>query len=146
MFIRTEHGYRTLVQNLCFADWIENGHELGHPTEDDLAYHLTTLFPPVRIHGWLELRMIDMLPHPWWRAAVAVPTALLCDDEAIEATERVTSSCTGRWFDAARYGLAHPVLRDAARSCFAIALDALDRIGGDAATRGAVELYRERFI
>ena len=37
--------------------WIDDGHELGWPTLDDLAYHLTTLFPPVRPRGWLELRM-----------------------------------------------------------------------------------------
>ena len=42
------------------------------PTLDDLEYHLTTLFPPVRPRGWLELRMIDAVPDPWWRVAVAV--------------------------------------------------------------------------
>ena len=42
--------------------WIDDGHELGWPTIDDFEYHLTTLFPPVRPRGWLELRMIDALP------------------------------------------------------------------------------------
>ena len=35
-------------------------------------YHLTTLFPPVRPKGWLELRMFDALPSPVWQVAVAV--------------------------------------------------------------------------
>ena len=51
-----------MLAPLTFAEWIEDGHELGWPTLDDLDYHLTTLFPPVRPRGWLELRMIDALP------------------------------------------------------------------------------------
>ena len=38
------------------------------PDADDLEYHLTTLFPPVRPRGWLELRMIDALPEELWPA------------------------------------------------------------------------------
>ena len=49
------------------------------PTDDDLGYHLTTLFPPVRPKGWLELRMFDALPSPLWQVAVAVTGALLRD-------------------------------------------------------------------
>ena len=60
-------------------DWVEAGHPLGFPTADDLAYHLTTLFPPVRPKGWLELRMIDALPDPWWRVPVAVAAAWIDD-------------------------------------------------------------------
>ena len=60
------------ASRMSFAQWIDDGHELGWPTVDDLAYHLTTLFPPVRPRGWLELRMIDALPEPWWPVAVAV--------------------------------------------------------------------------
>src|SRR5581483_525552 len=52
---------------LTFAAWMARGHELGWPTLDDFEYHLTTLFPPVRPRGWLELRMLDSLPDPWWR-------------------------------------------------------------------------------
>ena len=59
-----------------FSAWISDGHALGRPTVDDLDYHLTTLFPPVRPGGWLELRYLDALPDPWWRVAAAVVTAL----------------------------------------------------------------------
>ena len=36
---------------LPFARWMEQGHELGFPTLDDLEYHLSTLFPPVVSEG-----------------------------------------------------------------------------------------------
>ena len=39
------------------------------PTVDDLAYHLTTLFPQVRPRGHLEVRYLDAQPGPWWTGA-----------------------------------------------------------------------------
>ena len=32
------------------------------PMLEDLEYHCTTLFPPVRPRGWLEVRWLDCLP------------------------------------------------------------------------------------
>ncbi len=90
MFLRTHPEYQPMTRALPFEVWIERGHELGHPTADDLAYHLTTLFPPVRPKGWLELRMIDMVPDPWWRAAVVITTALVCDEQASAIADRST--------------------------------------------------------
>ena len=81
---------------LTFAAWMERGHELGWPTLEDFEYHLTTLFPPVRPKGWLELRMLDSLPDPWWRVAAGVATALLEDaDAGAAALEAVTGGV--RW-------------------------------------------------
>ena len=77
---------------LTFAAWMQRGHELGWPTLDDFEYHLTTLFPPVRPRGWLELRMIDALPDPWWRVAAAVTTALLEDGDAGAAALEAVSA------------------------------------------------------
>ena len=77
-----------ILEPLTLGDWIANGHELGFPTLDDVEYHFTTLFPPVRPRGWLEMRMIDSRLDPWWRAAVAVSTTLVCDDTAAEAAVR----------------------------------------------------------
>ncbi len=104
---------------LRFGDWIEHGHALGHPTFDDLEYHLTTLFPPVRPRGWLELRMIDALPDECWPVAVAVATALLDHPDAVAATDEAVTSLRGRWAPAARDGLADPATRAAAEHCFA---------------------------
>ena len=137
---------------LTFGAWMHRGHELGWPTLDDFEYHLTTLFPPVRPRGWLELRMIDSLPDPWWRVAAAVATALLEDsDAAAVALESVSAPPVGagvadHWRSAARHGLADPALRAAAQLVFPTALDALGRLGADAATVSAAEDFHERFV
>ncbi|HZI38507.1 MAG TPA: glutamate-cysteine ligase family protein, partial [Acidimicrobiia bacterium] len=137
---------------LTFAAWMERGHELGWPTLDDFEYHLTTLFPPVRPRGWLELRMIDALPDPWWRVAAAVTTALLEDaDAGAEALEAVSAPPQGtgvadHWRSAARHGLADPALRAAAQRVFPAALAALGRLGVDRSTVAVVEAFHERFV
>ena len=52
---------------LTLRDWLRgarprSGSALRPPTADDLDYHLSTLFPPVRPRGHFELRMIDAQP------------------------------------------------------------------------------------
>ncbi|MDQ3305454.1 MAG: ergothioneine biosynthesis glutamate--cysteine ligase EgtA [Actinomycetota bacterium] len=131
---------------LPFGRWMDQGHELGFPTIDDFEYHLSTLFPPVRPRGWLELRMIDALPDPWWRAAVAVTTALLDHDGAAEAATRACIGTEGLWTTAARVGLSHPVLAMGAHACFVAALEALPALGADGATIAATEAFFERFV
>ena len=146
MLIRTSYGAVPMTGAFPLSSWIDDGHALGFPTLDDVEYHLTTLFPPVRPRGRLELRMIDALPDPWWRAASAVAWALLADDEAAEAANRATETAVGCWTEAARGGLAHPGLAAAADACFAAARPALDRLGADADTRAAVDAYHDRYI
>jgi len=132
--------------DLSFARWMTDGHELGFPTADDFAYHLTTLFPPVRPKGWLELRMIDAVPDPWWRVAVAVTAALLDDPEASDLAERACRPVTGCWTEAAAAGLAHPGLASAAGTCFAATVDALPRLGVGPSTIAATEESAERYV
>ena len=147
MLIRvSDERYEPLLGDLSFARWLEMGHELGFPTVGDLEYHLGTLFPPVRPRGWLELRMIDSLPHPWWAVAAAVCGALLDDPEAAERAWWATESTGALWAEAARHGLAHPGLATAARACFTAALDALPHLQADSATVGAVAAFCDRFV
>jgi glutamate--cysteine ligase len=143
---RDDTEFVPILEPLTLAEWITHGHELGFPTLDDVAYHFTTLFPPVRPRGWLEIRMIDSVPDPWWRAAVAVATTLVCDDTAAEAAAPAIEPTRGRWLDAARHGLGHPELADAARSAFDAALQAMVRLGTDATTVLAVEAFVDRYV
>ena len=62
----------------------------GAPTLADLDYHLTTLFPPVRPRGYVEIRCIDALPDRWWPALAAL-TAVLIDDPI--AADRAAELC-----------------------------------------------------
>jgi glutamate--cysteine ligase len=147
MLIRaSDERYEPVLALLPFARWLDQGHELGFPTLDDLEYHLGTLFPPVRARGWLELRMIDSLPHPWWTVAAAVCAALVDDAEAAEQATRATASTGGLWAEAAHHGLAHPDLAAAARSCFAAALEALPRLSADPTTVTSVAAFSDRFV
>lgn len=145
MLIRSEGAYVPLAEPLPFRRWVEAGHPLGYPTLDDLDYHLTTLFPPVRPRGWLELRMIDALPDPWWRVPVAVVTAILDDPEAACAAKEASSPAAGLWRVAAREGLDHPALRSAAKRCLCAAIEALSRVGVDPETATLVEAFAERY-
>jgi glutamate--cysteine ligase len=140
------------TETFSFGAWLARGHELGWPTLDDFEYHLTTLFPPVRPKGWLELRMIDSLPDPWWRVAAAVATALLEDGDAGAAALEAVSAPPGgvgvaeHWRSAARHGLADPALRAAAARVFPAALEGMARLGADPTTVVAAEAFHDRFV
>lgn len=143
MFIRTPSAFVPLADDVPFERWIEDGSDFGFPTADDLDYHLTTLFPPVRPHGRLELRMFDMLAEPWWRAAAVVAAALLHDADAGAAAWDATAETAQLWTEAARYGLSHPVLAAAAERCFAAALQAAVC---DDESRRTAEAFYERYV
>jgi glutamate--cysteine ligase len=147
MLLRSgDDGWLPMTRPFPFGQWMVEGHELGYPTLDDFAYHLTTLFPPVRPKGWFELRMFDALPTPFWHVAVAVTYALLLDPEARDTAARLVADTTGLWVDAAQLGLCHPALARAGVACFETALDALPRVGASSATVDVVANYFDRWV
>ena len=81
---RGESPRWTAPAGLTFRDWLRGGGD-RKPTRDDLAYHLSTLFPPVRPQGHLELRVIDAQPGEGWIVPAAVVSALLDDPIAADA-------------------------------------------------------------
>ncbi|CAM4195748.1 ergothioneine biosynthesis glutamate--cysteine ligase EgtA [Kibdelosporangium persicum] len=93
---------------VTFADWIDGTADLGRPpTVADLKYHLTTLFPPVRAQGYLEVRYIDAQPGDRWLSPAALLVALLGKaDEVIDICMPVAD----HWLTAARDGLRDPAL------------------------------------
>jgi glutamate--cysteine ligase len=127
---------------------------LHRPTRDDLDYHLSTLFPPVRPRGWLELRMIDAQSDNQWVVAAAVAAMLMDDPVAADAAWDATEPlCTGPealpaglvWERAARLGPADPELGEAARDCFTAVDAALARRGDAAPLRATVAAFAERY-
>ena len=79
----------SVPRGLTLRDWVRSDGgpaRLRRPTVDDLEYHLSTLFPPVRPRGHFELRMIDAQPGDGWIVPLAVSWALLSD--AAPATRR----------------------------------------------------------
>ena len=157
MCVRQDGGPWDVPEGLSFREWTRSGAPRP-PTQEDLDYHLTTLFPPVRPRGHLELRMIDAQPgEDGWIVPLAVTTALFDDPEAAETAYRAVKPLAERarpqpaphnplWLDAARSGLADPELREVAVACFAAALEALPRLGATTAVTDAVAAYRDRYV
>ncbi len=143
---RSAERYVPVGEPLSFAQWIRRGHPLGFPTSDDLDYHLGTLFPPVRPRPWLELRIADSLPEPWWQVSVLVSTALLLDPVAAETVASAAGPTRGLWEQASREGLREPHLAVAAPVCFEAALDACPRLGVGPELTDTVADYADRFV
>lgn len=131
---------------MTFHEWVEGDTDYRCPTEADLDYHLSTLFPPVRPRGWFELRMIDAPPEPYWPVPIAVTTALFDDATAADAAACAAEPVAGHWREAARDALTDPALADAARACFAAARAALPRLGAGTALLSLVDEYAERYV
>ncbi|MEV5976582.1 ergothioneine biosynthesis glutamate--cysteine ligase EgtA [Streptomyces sp. NPDC052114] len=156
-----DEGPWHVPDGLSFRAWARDGGPPRPPTRDDLDYHLTTLFPPVRPRGHLELRMVDAQPgEDGWIVPLAVTSALFDDPEAAESAYRAVKPLAERdgppgapraphsplWLDAARHGPADPELREAAVACFAAAVDALPRMGADVSVRDAVATYAAQYV
>jgi glutamate--cysteine ligase len=145
---------------VTFRDWLRGAGDRP-PTAGDLSYHLTTLFPPVRPHGHLELRMIDAQPADGWIVPAAVVTALLDDPKAADAamaaaeplwadgamaTVRDEKTEADPWLHAARHGPSDAGIARASRACFEAADAALGRSGTPAEIRDAVAAFADRYV
>jgi glutamate--cysteine ligase len=144
--VRCEDGNPWTVQDgLTFRGWLA-GEGPRPPTEADLAYHLTTLFPPVRPHGFYELRVLDAQRGDDWSVVATVVTALLEDhaarDAALAAAEPVRDSLLA----AARDALADPELAKAAAGCFEAAAAGAARLGVPAADQARLADFAARYV
>ncbi|ODQ85480.1 ergothioneine biosynthesis glutamate--cysteine ligase EgtA, partial [Mycolicibacterium holsaticum] len=108
-----------VTQWVPFAEWADGRVMLGdrRPTEADLDYHLTTLFPPVRPRGWLEIRYLDSVPDAVWPAVVFTLVTLLDDPAAADVAAEVTEPVATAWDRAAHLGLGDLRLQRAAVRC-----------------------------
>jgi glutamate--cysteine ligase len=144
MLIRQDGGLLPVLDGSAFRDF---GRVAGRPpSDDDLAYHATTLFPPVRPRGWLEIRYLDGQGPDDWPVCAAVVHALVMDDRAAAAALEAADQVSGRWEDAARLGLADPALLSAARACFRAAAEALPRLGAEPWLTARVSAFASRHI
>ncbi|MBA3528862.1 MAG: ergothioneine biosynthesis glutamate--cysteine ligase EgtA [Propionibacteriaceae bacterium] len=132
--LRQNAGSWAPPAGLSFADWIETssrltgGGPVGRPpTFDDLDYHLTTLFPPVRAHGYLEVRYLDAQPGDHWVAPAMVLACLMADRMAVDQALDVTEPIAGSWLKAAREGLRDPTVARTAQQVADLGLRAVER-------------------
>jgi glutamate--cysteine ligase len=122
MLVRTDDGATALTERVTFAQWLQGEGPIDRrPTVADLDYHLTTLFPPVRPRGYVEIRCIDAMPDRWWPAIAATTVTLLDDPEAAELAAEICEPVDDAWETAAHEGLAAPVVRRAVEACLELA-------------------------
>ncbi|WP_422750003.1 ergothioneine biosynthesis glutamate--cysteine ligase EgtA [Mycobacterium sp. WMMD1722] len=108
-----------------FADWADGRAVLGgrRPNRADLDYHLTTLFPPVRPRGFLEIRYLDAVPESLWPAVAHTLVTLLDDPVAADIAAEATEPVATAWDRAARVGLRDRHLHTAALRCVGAAAE-----------------------
>jgi glutamate--cysteine ligase len=99
---------------VSFAGWLRGGAEFRgrEPQWSDLDYHLTTLWPPVRLRGFLEVRWLDALPADIRRIAVTAVSTLM--DRVPDDAAVIAAPTAGLWVTAVQEGLAHSLLRSTA--------------------------------
>jgi glutamate--cysteine ligase len=128
-----------VTDRIPFADWVSGHARLGRaPTAADLNYHLSTLFPPVRLRGYLEIRYLDAVPYRWWPALAALVVTLVDDCVAADRAAELCGGLGDSWTAAARDGLGHQALRAATRGCAEVAAERCPP-----ALRSEVEAYAE---
>jgi len=120
-----------------FGDWLRDGHPRhGRPSDDDLRYHLSTLFFEVRPRGFMELRAVDALPARLRPVPVVLLAGLLEDARARAAArallERHRRALPALARRAATEGLADPVLGGLAAAVWPLALEGARRLTGSA--------------
>lgn len=125
-----------------FADWL-SGAFPDPPSTADLDYHLTTLFPPVRPRGHVEVRYLDAQPGRQWVVPVAVLAALMSDPAVTAAARDACAPAAGRWLDAAQWGLRDDTLAAAAITVFELACTALPALDAPAEVQQLVEEITE---
>jgi glutamate--cysteine ligase len=132
---------------ITFGEWIDEGIAGRRPTLADLDYHCTTLFPPVRPRGWLEIRWLDCLPAGTAEVASAAVTALLLDEAAGEEALEACAGVDGRasWVTTASLGAQDPALAAAGGWLLTVAARALERTGAPTRWVEAVADAAERW-
>ncbi len=116
----------TVPGGISFAEWI-NGAFAAPPTVDDLDYHMSLLFPPVRPRGYFEVRYLDAQPGNDWMLPAAALIALFRSETTVDEVLDLTAPTVGQWLPAARCGLHDTALARTARQVFDLACRCLRR-------------------
>jgi glutamate--cysteine ligase len=143
MMLRRDDTPWVAAPGFTFGAWV-SGEVPGvrRPTEDDLAHHLTTLFPPVRPRGWFEVRYLDAQHPAWWAVPVVVVATALEHDDLHDALLDACAPVSGGWLVAARLGVTDRLLHRAASDVLDLVTPRID----DHDLRDLVELFRERYL
>ena len=130
---RPDGRIEALPGAISLRDWIESPPAgWPPPTMADVEIHLSTLFPPVRLKGWIEVRVIDMPGDGTWPVPLAVTAALLAPPPLGIPDGRfdwLTEIDDVTWQEAARTGLQSSRLAAAADQSLQLAIAWLEEQG-----------------
>ena len=122
MLVRDAETSTAVTERVPFSSWLAGRAPIGRrPTLADLDYHLTTLFPPIRPRGYVEIRCLDAVPDRWWPALAAFTVTLIDDAVAADRAAEVCEPVQDAWAIAARDGLTDPAVHKAVRGCMEVA-------------------------
>ncbi len=123
----TTGAFRPMRERVPLVSWLTGERELGdrRPTRADLELHCTTLWPPVRLRGFLELRLLDAVPARWWPGLAAITVAVLDDAQAADRAAEAAEPVARRSAAAVAIGLTDPQLAAAAQGVIHAALPAV---------------------
>ena len=137
LFHRSDDTAFPGIPGFSFGEWIERGHAVhGRPKVEALRYHLTTLFPEVRLRdGLMELRSVDGLPKEWASVPPLLLSGAIYDEHAQAQISDVLTGIGIRtadwWRTASVRGLGDPTLRELASEVWQLAVDGRRRLDGD---------------
>ena len=137
MFFIYRAGHYIDCAGYSFREFLSRGLEGERPTEADWALHLTTIFPEVRLKGYLELRMADAGAPDMICALSALTRGMFYDATALSEAVLLLQNLTAEELpslihEAAQVGLRARALgrplQDWARELVAIAHGGLQRL------------------
>ncbi len=111
-FILRDGRYVTDVTGVPFRRYLETGHDGRPATIDDWNLHLTTLFPEVRLKGYIEFRSADSQPPERVLALPALMKGIFYEADCLEAARDLVK----RWSWEDCVGLSREATRDGLRT------------------------------
>ena len=135
-FILRRGRYLTAVTGMPFRRFLAEGAEGERATLDDWNLHLTTLFPEVRLKGYIELRAADSQPPERVLALPALVKGVFHEADCLDAAEDLVKpwsheECLTMYRDVHREALQARVrgvrVLELARELYAIAEEGLRR-------------------
>ena len=118
MLVRNGDQAITMTERVPLAAWLDGSAPMPRrPTVADVDYHLTTLFPPVRPRGYVEIRCLDAVPDRWLAALTAITVALIDDPVAADQAAQLCAPIGDARAAAARDAMTDEAIRTAVLGC-----------------------------
>lgn len=131
-------GDRVFPDDFTFDYWLKNPVAGLSPSWDDLEYHLSLLYPEVRIKGFLEIRTPDALPREWQLAPAFFYTGLLYSDNSLEKALELLlpfqKEIKAHW-ERASYGFESGEIFETSCKLMKLALDGMTGFGEEFASK-----------